>query len=252
MEKSPVKMSSRLHRVADMITPGMTVADIGTDHGYIPIYQVLTGRTGQAYACDVVEGPLGRARDNVKLYHVEDRVDIMLSDGLEVFKSEEVKLPESIVIAGMGGCLICRILDNGMSVARKAKELVLSPHSEWYEVRSYLMSNGFSIIDEDMVKEDGKFYVIIKAVPAVLADDEENEAAKQRMPADSLALHFGPVLMRKEHPVLLDYLKKEKDTCNKILDNLKENGSASSHSRRDEIIKWKDILEEAIAIIMEV
>lgn len=70
LRKSPVKMSSRLHRVADMITPGRIVADIGTDHGYIPIYEVLTGRAGYAYACDVAEGPLGRARDNVSLYNV--------------------------------------------------------------------------------------------------------------------------------------------------------------------------------------
>ena len=96
-----------------MITPGRIVADIGTDHGYIPIYEVLTGRAGYAYACDVAEGPLGRARDNVSLYNVGDRVQTVLSDGLKGLKNIKDNIPEAIVIAGMGGSLICRILSEG-------------------------------------------------------------------------------------------------------------------------------------------
>ena len=116
-----------------MITPGRIVADIGTDHGYIPIYEVLTGRAGYAYACDVAEGPLGRARDNVSLYNVGDRVQTVLSDGLKGLKNIKDNIPEAIVIAGMGGSLICRILSEGAEAARNAKELILAPHSEWYK-----------------------------------------------------------------------------------------------------------------------
>ena len=252
MEKSPIKMSSRLHTVADMITPGMTMADIGTDHGYIPIYQVLTRRAKHAYACDVAAGPLGRARDNVSLYHVEDKVELVLSDGLEGLAKTEGELPDCIVIAGMGGSLICRILDDGREVAVRAKELVLSPHSEWYEVRSYLSANGFYIVDENMIKEDGKFYVIIKAVPVKGEAGTECQDIKSDAVMDNAAFHFGPVLMKKKHPVLLEYLEKERDTCCKILDNLKQNAGASSHARWDEIIGWKNIIENAINKITEV
>lgn len=252
MGKSPIRMSSRLHTVADMITPGMTVADIGTDHGYIPIYQVMTGRAEHAYACDVALGPLGRARDNVSLYHVEDRVKLVLSDGLDGFSGDEEELPECIVIAGMGGSLVCRILDSGRKIACHAKELVLSPHSEWYEVRSYLFENGFGIVDENMIKEDGKFYVIIKAVPIKAGECEDCLCFTRGAVMDKAELHFGPVLLNKKHPVLLEYLEKERDTCCKILYNLKQNAAASSAARWDEIMEWKNIIEEAINTITEV
>ena len=222
-----------------MITPGLTVADVGTDHGYIPIYQVLTGRAERAYACDVAEGPLGRAVDNIRLYNVADRVDAVLSDGLIGLKGIEENIPESIVIAGMGGSLICRILTDGCKVAAGAKELVLSPHSEWYEVRQFLQDNGYKIADEDMVKEDGKYYVIIKAVHS---DDKVRSLTDEE-------LRFGPVLMEKKHPVLIDYLKKEKDTCGKIKKNLSENAKEGSQGKLDEFDKKEALLERVLGKI---
>ena len=242
LQKSPVKMSSRLHKVADMITPGRIVADIGTDHGYIPIYEVLTGRADYAYACDVAEGPLGRARDNVSLYNVGDRVQTVLSDGLNGLKVIKDNIPEAIVIAGMGGSLICRILADGSRVAAEAKELVLSPHSEWYEVRLFLQNNCYRIVDEDMLKEDGKYYVIMRAehagyVAEHLTDEE---------------LKFGPVLMKKRHPVLVDYLKKEKDTCEKIKKNLADNAGESAKSKLDEFEKKEALLDGVLGKLMEV
>ena len=223
-----------------MITPGLTVADVGTDHGYIPIYQVLTGRAERAYACDVAEGPLSRAVDNIRLYNVADRVDAVLSDGLIGLKDIEENIPESIVIAGMGGSLICRILTDGCKVAAGAKELVLSPHSEWYEVRQFLQDNGYRIADEDMVKEDGKYYVIIKAVHS---DGEVTSLTDEE-------LRFGPVLMEKKHPVLIDYLKKEKDTCGKIKKNLSENAGEGSQGKLDEFDKKEALLERVLRKII--
>lgn len=240
--KSPIKMSSRLHKVADMITSGLIVADIGTDHGYIPIYQVLTGKTDTAYACDVAEGPLGRAADNIRLYKAEDKVKALLSDGLVALKDIETDIPESIVIAGMGGSLICRILSDGRDAAVKAKELVLSPHSEWYEVRMFLQDNGYVIADEDMLKEDGKYYVIIKAVHA--------DAEAMRLTDEEL--RFGPVLMQKKHPVLIDYLKKEKDTCGKIKRNLLENAGEASQGKLEEFDRKEALLDSVLGKLLEV
>ena len=225
-KKSPVKMSLRLHRVADMITPGLTVADIGTDHGYIPIYQVLTGRADYAYACDVAEGPLGRAKDNVALYNVGDRVRTVLSDGLAGLRDLAGDKPRSIVIAGMGGTLICRILKEGADVAGQADELVLSPHSEWYEVRCFLADNGYEITDEDMLKEDGKYYVIMKAVRM-----NEPKSVQADAQSDEDELRFGSVLMKKRHPVLIEYIEKELDTCAKIKKNLTENGGSGAKEK---------------------
>lgn len=245
--KSPVKMSLRLHRVADMITPGLTVADIGTDHGYIPIYQVLTGNADYAYACDVAEGPLNRAGDNVLLYNVGDRVRTVLSDGLEGLKDIRENVPRAIVIAGMGGALICRILKDGADVAERADELVLSPHSEWYEVRCFLRNNGYEIIDEDMLKEDGKYYVIIKAVPV-----DESQSGTVEAHLDEDGLRFGPVLMKKRHPVLIEYIEKELDTYAKIKKNLIENGGSGTKEKLAEFEDKENNLRRVLWKITEV
>lgn len=246
-KKSPVKMSLRLHRVADMITPGLSVADIGTDHGYIPIYQVLAGRADYAYACDVAEGPLGRAKDNVALYNVGDRVRTVLSDGLTGLRELEGNKPRSIVIAGMGGTLICRILKEGADVAGQADELVLSPHSEWYEVRCFLADNGYEIIDEDMLREDGKYYVIIKAVRG-----DESQSVPVDAHFDEDGLRFGPVLMRKRHPVLIEYIEKELDTCAKIKKNLIENGGSGAKEKLVEFEDKENNLRRVLGKITEV
>ena len=104
-----MQLSKRMDRLASMVTEGSSLADVGTDHGYIPIYEVLTGRAGYAYACDVAEGPLGRARDNVSLYNVGDRVQTVLSDGLKGLKNIKDNIPEVIVIAGISGNILAKL-----------------------------------------------------------------------------------------------------------------------------------------------
>lgn len=248
-KKSPVKMSLRLHSVAGMITPGLTVADVGTDHGYIPIYQVLTGNSDYAYACDVAEGPLSRAGDNIELYNVGDKVQTVLSDGLNGLIGIKEHKPQAIVIAGMGGMLICRILKEGAVVAEQAKELVLSPHSEWYEVRSFLHDNGYEIIDEDMLKEDGKYYIIIKAVYCGLAKQESSYVNGQDIEDE---LCYGAVLIKKKHPVLAEFIKKELDTCSKIKKNLIENGGSGAKEKLAAFDDKENKLRRVLGKIMEV
>lgn len=246
--KEPFRMSVRLHMVADMITPGLVVADIGTDHGYIPIYQVLTGRSPYAYACDVKEGPLKRAEEHVRQYQAGDRVKTVLSDGLLAFAGQEVRdgdsvsVPESVVIAGMGGKLMCDILKAGQSVAENAKELILSPHSEIEEVRKYLYQHGLNIVDENMIKEDGKYYAAMRAV--------RRKDGKNRVP-EELELRFGPCLLKKKHPVLMEFLHKEIDTCQRILANLEENGRQDVPQRISRISLRMERAREAQRICME-
>lgn len=249
--KKIVRMSSRLHMVADMITPGRVVADIGTDHGYIPIYQILTGKSPYAYACDVAEGPLLRARENVERYEVQDTVELVMSDGLAALK-EVIRPAESIVIAGMGGNLMRRILENGEETAYAAEELILSPHSEICEVRRYLYAQGFHIIDENMIKEDGKFYTVMKARPNAKAEASGKQKAQEAGIPDEEGMLFGPLLMEGKHPVLKEFLEKELDTCKKILENLKSSGAAASAERYEEIRKRQKNVKNALEKITEV
>lgn len=159
MTMETIKISNRLETVAGMITPGYTVADIGTDHGYLPIYIVEKKLANKVIAMDVNRGPLEKACHNIRLYQVGEGIETRLSDGLDKLVCGET---DTITICGMGGKLICKILEAGKEKAEAAKELILSPQSEIKQFREYISENGFMIAEEKMVFEDGKYYFIMK------------------------------------------------------------------------------------------
>ncbi|MCM1306999.1 MAG: class I SAM-dependent methyltransferase [Butyrivibrio sp.] len=223
-----LKLSKRLSAVADMITKGSGVADIGTDHGYIPIYLVQNGLCRYAVATDINEGPLERARGNIRRFGVEDMVSTRLCDGLLGLEAGET---DTIVIAGMGGLLITRILESAPDRAHAAKELILSPHSDADALRAFLARNFFVIADESMVKEDGKFYFIIRAV---------NGSAPV---CEGAALYYGLPLLKRRDAVLREYLERELSLREKIIGNLQSN----SEDKNGRIAQ----LEAEITIIKE-
>ena len=183
-----MNISDRLKTVASLITAGNSVADIGTDHGYIPIYLALNDLTKKAVAMDINEGPLSRAADNIQKYNVGSCVETRISDGLCGLAENEV---DTIVIAGMGGLLINRILEDNMKVALSAKEIILSPHSDVPKVREFLADNGLMVTDEVMVKDEGKYYFVLKAVKGH-DDIEEREHDKDMMLAADYVIDMGP------------------------------------------------------------
>ncbi len=208
-----MNLSKRLTAVAGQITQGNTVADIGTDHGYIPIYMTLYKFSPKAYAMDVNEGPLNRALDNIHKYALEDKVITRLSDGLKGLSEGEA---QSIVIAGMGGLLTIRILSDCPKVAASADELVLSPHSDVHLVREYLADNGYNIVNEDMVLEDGKFYFILKVNHGNMVIEDEVEQ------------YFGKYLIARRDETMRMFLEKEESKRLSILDKM----AASSNETR--------------------
>ena len=156
-----MQLSLRLTAVAQFVTKGNRLADIGTDHGYVPIYLVKCGIIPSAIAMDINKGPLERAKEHIEEYGLTDKVKTRLSDGLKKLGEGEA---DTVLIAGMGGNLIVKILEEGREVLKSVKELVLSPHSEIDLVRQYLVENYYEIIHENMVFDGGKYYTIIKAV----------------------------------------------------------------------------------------
>lgn len=166
-----IKLSDRLLMSARMVTPGSRVADIGCDHAHTDIWLVKEGIASSAIAMDVGEGPLSHARANVRLYSLEDRIEMRLSDGLTALKPGEA---DTIIIAGMGGTLTTLILQAGIQAARAAGELILQPQSDVWMVRRFLRRHGFRIVEEEMCIEDGKFYGSMKAVP-YQADRQKQE-----------------------------------------------------------------------------
>lgn len=217
-----VQLSKRLSAVAQLVTITGILADVGTDHGYIPVYLTGKEQIKKAIAMDVNQGPLERAQEHIHQYGLENRIETRLSDGLQALKPKEV---EGIVIAGMGGNLMKRILMQGEQVAHTAKELILQPQSEVMEFRKFLWESGYTIVAEDMVLEDGKYYPMMRVV---------YENAQKEIP-DVLALKYGEKLLEQKHPVLKQYLLWQKMQKEKILGNLQKNAKKDISSRKEEI-----------------
>ena len=156
-----MQLSQRLSSVASMVTAGNCLADVGTDHGYVPIYLYERKIIPHAIAMDVNKGPLERAALHIAESGMKEAIETRLSDGLTALKPGEA---DSVVVAGMGGPLIIRILSAHPEITESLKELILQPQSEISEVRIWLYEQGYEIVEEHMVFEDGKYYPMFKAV----------------------------------------------------------------------------------------
>ena len=152
-----ITLGKRLCAAASFVRDGAVVADIGTDHAYLPIYLVSYGIASRAIASDIKEGPAACARENVRKYMLEGKIDVRVANGL--CGIEEYK-PTDIVICGMGGELIADIIDSSEYVKNESIRLILQPMTSIKELRSYL-SDGFFTIDENVAEEDGKLYQIM-------------------------------------------------------------------------------------------
>ena len=226
-----------------MVTPGSVLADIGTDHGYVPISLVQRKKIKSAIAMDVNKGPLQRAKEHIQEFQLEDYIETRLSDGVKKLEVGEV---DSILIAGMGGELVIRIITEGMEVCRSVKELVLQPQSELGKVRKFLREKNFEIIDEDMVIEEGKYYPMMKVIPV-----EENALWKILPEEVILACdEYGPFLLKNGNPSLRKYLVKQHKQLTKILKELeKQPESKAILKRKAEVQKEISLNESAYTIL---
>ena len=152
-----ITLGKRLCAATSFVRDGAVVADIGTDHAYLPIYLISSGIASRAIASDIKEGPAECARENVRKFMLEDKIDVRVANGL--CGIEEYN-PTDIVICGMGGELIADIIDSSEYVKNENIRLILQPMTSIKELRSYL-SDGFFTIDENIAEEDGKLYQIM-------------------------------------------------------------------------------------------
>lgn len=157
-------MSKRLDKIASFVEPGIGVADVGTDHGYIPVMLCRRGYEGNIVATDINEGPLNKARLSLSEAGFEDKVSLMLCDGLDGCNPESVN---TIIVAGMGGDTITGILDRAEWCAREDIRLILQPVTKPEILRYWLINNDFCITDEALEKENGTIYQIICARPGM-------------------------------------------------------------------------------------
>ena len=228
-----MQLSQRFSSVASMVTAGNCLADVGTDHGYVPIYLYERNVIPRAIAMDVNKGPLERAALHIAESGMKEAIETRLSDGLTALKPGEAA---SVVIAGMGGPLIIRILSAHPEITESLKELILQPQSEISEVRIWLYEQGYEIVEEHMVFEDGKYYPMFKAV-------KNPEAEK----LTDLEYKYGKISVLGEPEVLRAYLVREIANKHNILQKLSEETTEKSKGRAVEIKALLAELEEMLS-----
>jgi tRNA (adenine22-N1)-methyltransferase len=252
-----INISERLKCVASLVNKGARVADIGTDHAYLPIYLVQNGISNKVYACDVRKEPLRRAKLHIDEYGLSDKITTKLCDGLKGINKGDV---DTVTICGMGGKLMKNILKAGIDKLGDNTQLVLSAQSELKDFRKYLLETGIDIKSEHMLLEDGKYYFIFDCVyntqdeyylnvtniqqnniyeNAVSAGDihnnnihnndshkEDNDKKKITAYAEE-ELRYGRYLLDNKSEVLYEYLNKELTSCNNIRNSLINNKEQS-------------------------
>jgi len=212
-----MELSDRLAAVAALVTEGYAVADIGTDHGYIPIYLAQAGKNQKMIAMDVNDGPLKRASAHIAAYGLNQAITTRKSDGFQNLEPGEV---EGVILAGMGGGLMIKIMTDYPEVTESIREFILQPQSELAKVRGFLQEQDYIITAEEMVLEDGKFYPMMRV-----------EHGKDT-PYDEAELRYGRILIRDKHPVLKRFLVKEIQHKERILGELSEQDSQAAAKRR--------------------
>ena len=228
-----VKLSARLQALANMVSSGNIVCDIGCDHGWVSIYLIQQGIASKVLAMDVRTGPLERAKEHIAQYELEAYIETRLSDGLHNMQVGEA---DAMVCAGMGGPLMMKILSEGREKAKAMKELILQPQSELAMFRKFLREEGYRIVAEDMVLEDGKFYPMMKVVPT---EEVLPVNAKKQDVYDA----YGELLLKKKHPVLEEFLLKGKEHVQGLLKHLQEQNTAVE--RMGELQKEEMLMDAA-------
>ena len=277
-----MNLSKRLMTAVNMVTEGFAVLDVGCDHAYTSI-ELVRKKSPCAVASDVRPGPLKAARDHIAEAGLEDKITTVLADGVprNILSLLPEKLPSTLVITGMGGMLIIKILSEAGGLIERFDELVLSPQSDIYEVRKYLLEHGYAFVDEAEILEDGKFYTLMKVhhnteSAYIEMTSVQNELPDQRRVASKYGsrqdeqpnlapgmsksenrqdclrelisdaeLTYGPCLLRKKDKTLKAYLTKRRNVLTDIKERLIESGRSTDDARVREIDEELRIIDEA-------
>ena len=222
-----IKLSKRLEEIVKLVALGNTVADIGTDHALIACYLAKENISPKIIASDLNKEPLKVATEQIKAYLVEDKVTTRLGDGLSILEAGEV---DSVIIAGMGGSTMKSILEEHPQVVKELKQIILQPHVGAEHLRRWAFENGWKIVKEQLVEEDGFYYEIMSLEQGDMAIEED------------ILFFLGPKLVEEKHPLLIpsldSLLKSEMD----ILNQLAKSSNAKAKERADKIkTKWKNV-----------
>lgn len=217
-----MELSKRLKRIAEHVDKCESVADIGTDHGYIPIYLVKEGICKKAIASDINKGPIEKAKVNVAFEGVSNKIKCLLGPGLNPLKVGEVN---GVILAGMGGNLTRDILLADMDKVKKYDFIILQPAQNPEVLREFLYKNDYEIIDEDLIKDEGRFYELFKV--------KYNENSEKLVFEDELYYEVSPLLREKNHSLFKEFIEEKINKCETILSFIKEDTEAAKKRKSD-------------------
>ncbi|WP_141604253.1 tRNA (adenine(22)-N(1))-methyltransferase [Terrilactibacillus laevilacticus] len=222
-----INLSKRLKKVASYIPRNSKIADIGSDHAYLPCYALQNGLINEAIAGEVNEGPYLSAVHTVEECQLSTLVQCRLGNGLSVISKGEV---DCIIIAGMGGELIKQILENGKSQLSTKERLILQPNVASDRVRTWLDTNDWSIIDESILEEDQHIYEIIVA--------EKSKEIHQNL--SDIERLMGPYLIKEKNDVFIKKWAHEADKMRKIIESLKETTQTENILNKIELFRERE------------
>ena len=228
-----MKLTDRLLKIASLVDNGKRIADIGTDHGYIPVYLLNQNKIQYAILGDVNKGPLENARKEVTRNKLQDKVDLRLGSGIEVLKENEV---DEIIIAGMGGMLINNLLKANEKVAHTTEKLILQPMQAPEELRMFLYQNGYKILDEHLVREEHRLYEIIVCKYEGLEPQE----------IDPIYYEIGLKLIENNDPLLNDFIENKIRINQNVLKKLEGKEAQGIEDKRAALNKKIDALNDLL------
>ncbi|MBQ2270169.1 MAG: SAM-dependent methyltransferase [Firmicutes bacterium] len=262
-----IKLSDRLQMIADEIKKGETVADIGTDHGLLPIFLYESGRSPRVILGDINRGPLEKARENIALHFGAGTLDddgshacggalaLRLGSGLEPVAFGET---DAVVIAGMGGILMTEILGLDLNHTKSFKKLILQPRNGSHKLRWWLKQNGFVITAEHLVVERKYICEIITVEPDQVTNDPATESPEaivlpEDIPDEALDLEISPLLYERKDPLLVPFIKNKIRIEEKVVGFVSEgSGEGEGHERIAAANKRLAALRAKLALAEEV
>lgn len=204
---------NRLEFLASLTKNSNSVLDIGSDHAYTVVYAVRDFGVKKATAADINIGPLKNAVENIRSFKLEDKIDTCLSNGFSNIESSY----DTVVISGMGGKLIRDILDNSKEKLPNFSKFILQPNSDMIVLREYLMNNNMLIVDEHLILDKKKFYVIIECIKGNMNLSEDE-------------LFYGPILLKKRDPLFIEMYTRK-------LNMLEKNLARTNADSKTELVK---------------
>jgi tRNA (adenine22-N1)-methyltransferase len=229
-----MELSKRLQTIVNNMDKCESIADIGTDHGYVPIYCVKNTICNTAIASDINKGPIEKARLNVSMEGLDKSVDCRLGPGLTTLDKDEV---EALVIAGMGGNLTRDILLADIDKIKKCSFIILQPAQNPEVLREFLYSSKFEVLDEDMCFEERKYYELFK-----VRYNEANEGIEVK---DPIYYEISPILLKKKEATFMNFLKRRIDKYESIVKHINENTINAEEKKKEleiKISKLKELL----------